>query len=368
LTPRELSELCGAIIVGGLDGTALDALTARAIAEGRRAGVILFRRNTPSVEAVHALATEIVRTASADPGPFIAVDQEGGRVVRIPAPAVQLPAMRVLGDIGDADLVRRAATAVAIELRALGVNLNFAPVLDVDTNPDNPVIGDRSFARDPVLVGALGAAFAQGLESNGVLSCGKHFPGHGDTDRDSHLDLPVVRADRERLEAVELLPFRTAKNAVSSIMTAHVVFEALEPGVPATQSHAILVEVLRKSIGYQGLVFSDDLEMRALADRETVEESAIKAVRAGCDVLLVCKEFDLAERAHAALVKEAEKSDSFRARCADAAARSRSVRARFPAKPVASVEDLRRVFSESIGSGLLAEIAERSKRGQAAVE
>jgi beta-N-acetylhexosaminidase len=318
--------------------------------------VILFRRNTPSVEAVHALATEILeRTAAHDPGPFISVDQEGGRVVRIPSPAIQLPPMRELGDVGDADLVRRAARAVALELAALGVNLNFAPVLDVDTNPDNPVIGDRSFGRDPELVAKLGAAFATGLEENGVLSCGKHFPGHGDTAVDSHLDLPIVRVSKERLDAVELVPFRAASKSVSSLMTAHVVFEALDTGVPATQSHKILVDILRREIGYTGLVFSDDLEMRALADRETVEESALKAIRAGCDVLLVCKSFELAERAHSALVKEAEKNDAFKARCADAAARSRHVRARFPARAV-SKASLSAVFDGSGAEGLLAEI------------
>lgn len=361
MTPRELSELCGALLLGGLPEPSLDADSARALGDGRRAGVILFRRNAPSVDAVHALVTEIVRTAQQSPGPFIAVDQEGGRVVRVPAPAIQLPPMRVLGDIDDADLVRRVARAVALELAALGINLNFAPVLDVDTNPENPVIGDRSFGRDPAVVSKLGAAFAEGLETNGVLSCGKHFPGHGDTDVDSHLDLPVVRAPRERLDAVELAPFRAAGKSVSSLMTAHVVFEALDTGVPATQSHKILVEILRRELGYGGLVFSDDLEMRALADRETLEESATKAVRAGCDVLLVCKSFELAERAHAALVKEAERNDAFKARCADAAARSRAVRAKFPARPVASEDELRRAFAESGATEVLAEIAARSE-------
>jgi beta-N-acetylhexosaminidase len=361
LTPRELSELCGALIVGGLPGPSLDSETARALAEGRRAGVILFRRNCESVEAVHALATEVVRTAAFEPGPFIAVDQEGGRVVRIPSPAIQLPPMRVLGDIGETDLVQRAARSVALELAALGVNLDFAPVLDVDTNPENPVIGDRSFGRDPELVGKLGAAFAEGLEANGVLSCGKHFPGHGDTATDSHLELPVVRVPKERLDAVELLPFRAAAKSVSSIMTAHVVFEALDPGVPATQSHKILVEMLRREFRYTGLVFSDDLEMRALADREPVEESTTKALRAGCDIVLVCKSFELAERAHAALVKEAEKDDAFKARCADAAARSRAVRDRFQARPAAS-EDLQRALARSGAAEVLDEIAAKSAR------
>lgn len=366
MTPRELSELCGALVVGGMPDASVDRDTARALAGGRRAGIILFRRNTPSVEAVRALAEEIARTSTVSGGPFVAVDQEGGRVVRIPSPAVQLPPMRVLGDVGDAALVRRAGSTVAVELRALGVNLNFAPVLDVDTNADNPVIGDRSFGRDPALVGKLGAALAKGLEDQGVLACGKHFPGHGDTDSDSHLALPVVRADRERLVRVELEPFRLAKSSVSSLMTAHVVYEALDPGVPATESAKILVDLLRRELGYEGLVFSDDLEMRALADRETVEESAINAVRAGCDVLLVCKSFELAERAHSALAREAERDAEFRARCEDARSRSREIRARFPSRPVPSDAELRGVFASSGGRELMEEIASArvsSRRG-----
>jgi len=340
---------------------AVDRDTARALAEGRRAGVILFRRNTPSVEAVRELARKIVKASAISGGPFVAVDQEGGRVVRIPAPAVELPPMRVLGDIGDAALAGRAARAVAVELRALGVNLDFAPVLDVDTNPDNPVIGDRSFGRDPVLVGRLGAAFARGLEDNGVLACGKHFPGHGDTDLDSHFALPVVRADRARLDRVEIEPFRIAKESVSSLMTAHVVYEALDPGVPATQSRTILAGLLRGNLGYDGLVFSDDLEMRALADRQTVEESATRAIRAGCDVLLVCKSFELAERAHAALVREAESDAEFRARCEDARRRSRAARERFPATPVSTDEELCGVFASSGASEISREIDAKTR-------
>ena len=360
ISSRELQTLCGALLVAGFPGPELDADVVRALASGHRAGVILFRRNVQSVEAVHVLCAEILQVSPNEPGPFIAVDQEGGRVMRLGAPAVQLPPMRVLGDIADPALARRAGAAVGAELRAIGFNLDFAPVLDVDSNPDNPVIGDRSFSRDPKKVGTLGAAFAEGLESAGVLACGKHFPGHGDTDRDSHLDLPIVRQSRERLEAVELVPFRRAMKSVGSLMTAHVVYEVLDAGVPATCSRAIVTDLLRREIGYEGLVFSYDLEMRALADRATIEESSVAAIRAGCDVLLVCKDFAIAERAHAALVRECEEDGDFRARCVEARERSVAARRKFPARPAPSAAALTQALEASDGAAVLAEIARRT--------
>lgn len=346
MSSAPLSELCGDLLVVGFEGPTLDAGTARALSEKRRAGVILFRRNIPDVDSAHALCREIV--AAAPPaGVFVAVDQEGGRVMRLPEPVIQLPPMRVLGDLGDPVLARRAGAVLGRELSAVGFNVDFAPVLDVDSNPENPIIGDRSFSRDPARVGELGAAFAEGLESAGVLSCGKHFPGHGDTDADSHLELPFVRHARDRLERIELAPFRRAASSVSSLMTAHVVFEALDPGVPATHSRKIVTDLLRGEIGYAGLVFSDDLEMRALAAHHTPEESAVGAIAAGCDVLLACRDPEVAERAHGALVREAERDPAFRARCEEASERSREARRRFPARPVADPEELRAAFARS---------------------
>jgi beta-N-acetylhexosaminidase len=235
----------------------------------------------------------------------------------------------------------------------MGISVNFAPVLDVDSNPDNPIIGDRSFSSDPQVVAEFGLAFIEGLQSQGVLACGKHFPGHGDTDTDSHLALPSVAHRRDRLEAVELVPFRRVAGVVGSLMTAHVVYDALEPGVPATLSPKIATDILRRELGFGGILFSDDLEMRAVADRSSIEESAVESIRAGCDVLLVCKDADLGARAHAALVKEAERDEAFSARCREAAERSQSFRRRFPSRPAPSKAALLRAIDESGATGLL---------------
>jgi beta-N-acetylhexosaminidase len=321
----DVQRLCGHLLVCGFAGPELDAQLERALREERRAGVILFRRNIESLEQVRALTARIAAVAAGTP-PFIAVDQEGGRVERLKAPFPELPPMRELARQGDESLVHEAGRRIGAALRALGFNLDFAPVLDVDSNPANPIIGDRAFSSDPGEVARLAGAFAAGLADGGVLSCGKHFPGHGDTEKDSHLDLPMVRHDEARLRAVEIPPFAALAKTLPTLMSAHVVYEALDPGVPATLSRRIATELLRGELGFAGVLFSDDLEMRALADRYSVEESAVGAIAAGCDVLLVCKDPELTERAHEALCREAERSPAFRARCEEAARRSEAAR------------------------------------------
>jgi beta-N-acetylhexosaminidase len=176
---------------------------------------------------------------------------------------------------------------IARELSASGFDLDFAPVLDVDTNPDNPVIGDRSFSRDPRRVARLGVALAQALERSGVASCGKHYPGHGDTSQDSHLTLPRLAHDEKRLWEVELVPFVAAARAgIASVMTAHVRFETFDR-LPATLS-PVALRLLRRDVGFRGCCISDDLEMRAISESWGVPDAAGLAIDAGCDAVLVC--------------------------------------------------------------------------------
>jgi len=357
----DLSRLAGQLIVGGFDGATLPARYEKALRAGLRGGAILFRRNLPSVEAAAALCEQIREAAEPSRPPFIGVDQEGGRVARLPAPFLKLPPMRALGAIGELDLVRRAARAVGRALAAVGFNLDFAPVLDVDSNPDNPIIGDRSFGRDPAWVGACGVAFAQGLEAEGVLACGKHFPGHGDTSVDSHVGLPIITHERSRLDAIELVPFRAAAEAgVATLMSAHVVCEALTPGVPATLSRAICVDLLRGELGYRGVLFSDDLEMAAVAERHAVEASAVLAIEAGCDALLICKDEDAQDRAHEALVRRAERDAAFLARMREAAERVLRARASAPPRPVTDKAALLSIVNDPDGRAILDEIAQRA--------
>jgi beta-N-acetylhexosaminidase len=322
------------LIVGGFDGAALPDDVARELRAGRRAGLILFRRNLEYaggqlvVEQVTSLNKAIIAaTAENDDPPFISVDQEGGKVARLKAPVLELPPMRVLAAKDDLELTTRVGEELGRQLAALGFNLDFAPVMDVDSNPDNPIIGDRSFGRDPRTVMRHGVAFIRGLQSAGVLGCAKHYPGHGDTAVDSHLDLPVVDADPARLAEIELPPFRAASGAgVATMMTAHVVYRGIDPAVPATFSRTICTDLLRGQIGFEGVLFSDDLEMGAIAKHGRIEDAAIQAIAAGCDVLLVCSDVEAQARVFEALVREAEKSLAFAERCREAAERSRRIR------------------------------------------
>ncbi len=323
----------GQILVVGFDGVTLAAATRAALERGERAGAIFFRRNLPGMDALRDLSAAVEAAASvASEGlpAIVAVDQEGGRVSRLEPPFPVLPPMRRLGGGGEAAALR-AGEIVGRGLAHLGVTMNFAPVLDVDSNPDNPVIGDRAFASDPAACARLGLAFARGLVEGGVLACGKHFPGHGDTAVDSHLDLPRVAHDRARLDAVELVPFAAAAEAaLDSLMSAHVVCESVDPGVPATLSPVISTGILRGDLGYRGVLFSDDLEMRAIAASYAPAESAVLAVRAGCDALLVCRDEAASAAAYDALVREAERDSIFRARVGEAAGRVRALRAAIP--------------------------------------
>ncbi|HEX9050828.1 MAG TPA: beta-N-acetylhexosaminidase [Anaeromyxobacter sp.] len=260
-------------------------------------GVVLFGRNVEDAEQVAALVAALKRAAGRPL--LVSVDQEGGRVARLRAAQgfTELPPMRALGEAGDEDLARAAGALLGTELRAVGIDQDYAPVVDVDTNPANPVIGDRAFSRDPEAVGRLGAALARGLQSAGVAACAKHFPGHGDTSQDSHLDLPHLPHALERLERVELAPFRAlARAGVASVMTAHVVFDALDPARPATLSPAVM-RLLRERVGFEGCAISDDLEMKAVAEHFPLEQAAPGAVLAGVDALLVCHRAEVQHRA-----------------------------------------------------------------------
>jgi beta-N-acetylhexosaminidase len=325
-----LSVLCGQLIVGGFSGPALTPTFHAALAAGERGGAILFRRNlSGSLAEARALTRSIAEAAPRELPPLVGVDQEGGRVTRLGAPLLRLPTMRALGRTLDASLVARAAEALGAELSALGFTMDFAPVLDVDTCETNPIIGDRSFSRDAAVVARLGAAFASGLQKGGVLACGKHFPGHGDTTTDSHLELPRVEQPRARLLDVECVPFRGLRAATcAALMTAHVVYPALDPDEPATLSRVIAHDLLRTELGYDGLLVSDDLEMKAVADRLPIEESAVRAVRAGCDLLLVSASEALQGRAHAALVGAAERDPELRAKIEASVARGLEARGR----------------------------------------
>lgn len=335
---RELTvaELVGQLLMVGFTGTAPTAAVLDLVANRGVGGIIYFSRNTGSPAQMARLSTELQAAAGSTRlgVPLaIATDQEGGTVVRLSAGHgyTHFPGQMALGAARDPALARQAAAAMARELRAVGVNFTLAPVLDVNNNPDNPVIGVRAYGADPALVAELGAAAAQGFQAAGVAACGKHFPGHGDTAVDSHLGLPVVPHGRERLERVELLPFRAAIAAgIDSLMTAHIYFPAMEPtpGLPATLSPAVLTELLRRELGFPGVVCTDCLEMQGVAAAFSPEERALRAVAAGADLLLVSHTPALQAAVLDALLAAAARGRLSRERLAASACRILRLKAR----------------------------------------
>ena len=283
----------GQLLFAGFEGTELPRELGELLAQGRLGGVVLFARNIEGPGQVAGLTAAVHAAAPADVPVLLAIDQEGGRVQRLRAPWTEWPAMRRLGERDEPATTAAVATAIARELADLGIGLDFAPVVDVDTNPVNPVIGDRSFAREPGRVSRHATAFITALQAAGVAACAKHFPGHGDTTSDSHLELPRLEHDLDRLREVELPPFRAAIAAgVASVMSAHVLFPRLDRARPATLAPDVM-NLLRGELGYDGVVFSDDLEMKAVADHFAPEPLVRGALAAGCDALLVCRRMDL---------------------------------------------------------------------------
>ena len=286
-----IEEKVGQLIMVGFEGTQANEAIETHIRKRFVGGIVLFSRNIQSPQQMAELTNELQRLAEATARQiplFIGIDQEGGWVIRLKEGATVLPGNMALGATNSTELAERAGEITAVELAAVGVNLNFAPVMDVNNNPDNPVIGRRSFGESPELVSRLGVPYIQGLQRNGVLATAKHFPGHGDTTVDSHFDLPTVNHDLERIHALELQPFRAAIDAdVAAIMTAHIIYPAFDADRPATLSPTILTDLLRKELGFDGLLITDDMEMRAIDDRYRSGEAAVMAVEAGADIVMV---------------------------------------------------------------------------------
>ena len=325
---RETHQAAGAVILGGFPEPIASPEFADLLRSGRIGGAVLFRRNFTSCEQAADLAQAL---KALRPDAWLAIDQEGGRVQRLGPPFPQLPPMRQLGERPDAlSLARRAGQVLSQGMAMLGLHQNYAPVLDVDTNPDNPAIGDRAFSSDPQQVADLGAAMIQALQLGGVAACGKHFPGHGDTRTDSHLELPRLDHDLARLRRVELLPFAAAIRAgVASIMTTHVCYTALDATHPTTLSEAVIEPLLRRDLGYDGVVVTDDMEMLAIMDHYGIEEAAVRALRAGCDQILICHRADLQAAAYEAIVRAVETGELPRARLLQASARIGRMKQRY---------------------------------------
>jgi len=355
----------GQLLWVGFPGPSVSPSLRARLDRGEVGATIVFKRNLHitddviDLDALVALNHELHRSAPDGTPALIAVDQEGGVVQRVRAPATRWPAMRAHDRFAapeDVVVAEQVGRAMGDELRALGFDIDFAPVLDVHTNPANPIIGDRAFGVEAEAVARRALAFARGLEAAGMLACGKHFPGHGDTATDSHLELPRIDHAWNRLERVELLPFRRAATAgLPMIMTAHVVFAALDATRPATLSPQVVTGLLREQLGYRGVIISDDLDMRAIAGQMGADVAAVAAVRAGCDVLLLCNNEDNQAAAEAGLIREAERDSELRRQIGEAAHRVREMKKMH----VAARAQLPAASRDAVGSAAHRRLAEQ---------
>lgn len=314
------------VLQPGFVGTSAPDWLLRRIGEGL-ASVGLFGRNIASPEQLAALTAQL-RAERDDV--LVAIDEEGGDVTRLEVRSgSSFPGNHALGAVDDTDLTRDVAAELGRRLAACGVNLNWAPSADVNSNPDNPVIGVRSFGSDPLLVARHTAAYVEGLQSAGVAACTKHFPGHGDTAVDSHHDVPRIGVDPEVLRARDLAPFRAAITAGSrAVMSAHILVPSLDAEYPATLSRRILTGILREELSYDGLIVTDGMEMQAISATYGIERGSVLAIAAGADAICVgggLADDDTVLRLRDALVGAVRSGELSEERLADAATRVRAL-------------------------------------------
>src|SRR5699024_2941959 len=290
-----LDEKIGQMIFSGVDGTELTVENQNMIEQYHVGGVILFGNNIDNTAQTVQFLNDIKAANKDNPSPLLlGVDEEGGEVSRMPDEMKSLPTSRAIGNLNDPDLSFQVGSILGEQVRALGFNLNFAPVLDVNSNPDNPVIGDRSFGTNQDIVTRLGNQTMKGIQSEGVISVLKHFPGHGDTGVDSHLELPRIEKSREELSEMELVPFQKAMaDSADTMMLAHILLSNIDETYPASMSKAVITEMLRKQYDFDGVVITDDLTMGAITDHYHVSDAVIQSVKAGADLLLVAHDPDL---------------------------------------------------------------------------
>ncbi|HET7814392.1 MAG TPA: beta-N-acetylhexosaminidase [Candidatus Baltobacteraceae bacterium] len=321
---NDLHTLAAGVVCVGFDGTKPDDLDKRLV-DTPFAGYILFARNVENVEQTAALSAALQQHGDGLPR-IVAIDQEGGRVARLRSGVEELPAMMAVAAAGSEELAQRAGAQMGYDLRRAGVNLDFAPVLDLALFEQNTVIGARSFGDDPQEVARFARAFARGLRDSGMLPTYKHFPGHGSTEVDSHLDLPVIDLDEDVLRGRDLAPFRMLLADAPAVMTAHIIVNAFDRERAATVSRAVLGDLLRDACGFEGVCFTDCMQMDAIAKGIGSVPGGVEAIRAGADCVLVSHSIDIALQTIDALVRAVEDGSLDRARLEEAHRRVTALR------------------------------------------
>lgn len=289
-----IDEKIGQMVMASVEGYSLDANGEDLINKYNVGGFIVLGENVRDTEQLQALVNSLKSANSKNKLPlFISTDEEGGRVSRMPEEFKDLPSNRSIGKTGSSEFALNIGKLISEELISFGINMDFAPVLDINSNPKNTVIGDRSFGPDANIVARLGTQEMKGMQSKNIISVVKHFPGHGDTSVDSHVGLPVINNDADRLKGFELVPFVNAiKNNTDGIMIAHILLPKIDSDNPASMSKTIITDMLRDEMDFKGIVITDDMTMGAIVKNYNIGEAAVKSINAGSDIILVCHGFD----------------------------------------------------------------------------
>lgn len=289
-----LDEKIGQMVIAGIDGTSLSEREKKLIHQQKIGGFILYQQNIQTTEQTRALLNNMKAENADQRLPlFLSVDQEGGSVERMPDEFADFPTNRAIGNVDDPQFSYKVGQLLGKELQAFGFNMDFAPVLDINSNPDNPVIGDRSFGAKPGIVSRLGVQTMKGLQSQNVTPIVKHFPGHGDTSVDSHVGLPKVNQGLQHLRNFELVPFRKAiQNGADAVMIAHILFPKLDTDAPASMSKKIITDILRNDLNFEGVVITDDMTMGAITENYGIGKASVKSVNAGSNIILVAHQYN----------------------------------------------------------------------------
>lgn len=289
-----LKEKIGQMMIVGLEGYILNEQTKEMIDTYHTGGILVLGGNIKETNQLLNLVNSIKRYNLNHSIPlFFGVDEEGGRVSRVPKEFKSIPSSQHIGEINNEEISFKVGSVLAKKAKAFGFNMNFAPVLDVNSNPNNPVIGDRSFGSDTGIVSSLGIQTMKGIQSENMIPVFKHFPGHGDTSVDSHIGLPLVEHDLNRLQSFELVPFIQAiNNEADAVMTAHILLPEVDPDHPATMSKAILTDLLRDQLNFKGVIMTDDMGMGAIIKNYDIGDAAVQAVVAGVDIVMVAHTYD----------------------------------------------------------------------------
>lgn len=292
LAEMSLEEKIGQMMFAGISGTEMSDSTNRLINSYHVGGLIFYKNNISSTSQIISLQNEIREANKGNKWPLLlGVDQEGGRISRLPNEVQNLPTSLAIGNVNNPVYAYEIGTLLGKEVKAFGFNLDFAPVLDVNSNANNPVIGDRSFGDNAEIVSRLGVETMKGIKSEKVIPVVKHFPGHGDTAVDSHLELPTVNKNLEELKQLELLPFAAAvENGADVVMAAHILLPEIDPNYPSSMSKVILTDMLRKQLGFNGVIITDDMTMGAIIDNYSIAQASVQSVKAGSDIILVAHE------------------------------------------------------------------------------